>query len=193
MLYSILDKWESKKWLKKRIPILKEAIVSHINNRYYASISVILPQIEGIIVFGYGQYGYMNQKKLKKYIKKLLKDDEKCSFDSAIKRFYLEIILNNFEHGKPPESFLSRHAILHGGDMDLGTAENSLKSILMFDYIQDKFRLISINNKDEYHLPNCSILNENKNSEWILYNNYLEAEDNGKKPCRICKPHFNFA
>lgn len=191
VLYSILDNWKRKKWFKKRIPILNEAIDSHIKNHYYASVSLILLQIEGIIAYGYGQHGYMSQTKLKKYINKLLKNDEKCSFDSAIKSFYLEIILNNFEHGKPPESFLSRHAILHGGDTEFGTAENSLKSILIFDYIQDKFRLIS-NNNDEYHLPNCSILNENKNSEWVLYNNYIEAETEGKNPCRICNPYANF-
>ena len=40
-----------------------------------------------------------------------------------------------FQWGDPLSSSLSRHAILHGGDTDYATALNSVKALLLFDFV----------------------------------------------------------
>jgi len=123
-----------------------------------------------------------------KRAKKLLNDTDNYSFDEAIQKYYLDIILAGFEHGTVPKSFLSRHAILHGGDTNYGNITNSLKSILLFDYLQDKFRLLSIGNGNCYHLIGCSVVQRNRQLDWVLYNNRTEAEMDGKRSCKLCHP-----
>jgi len=81
----------------------------------------------------------MDGKVQKEYFIKLLSKTEIYSYDQAIKTFLFNVILVGFEHGTIPKSFLSRHAILHGADTTYGTVTNSLKSILLFDYLQGKF------------------------------------------------------
>lgn len=135
-----LDYWSSKKWLKKRMPILKQAVESHLNGNYYVSVPALLPQIEGIIIDGFGCFGYVKSEKYKSLIENLLASEGKNAFDKQMNKFFLNFVLSKFVHGTDPSSFLSRHAILHGGDTKYGTAANSLKSILVFDYIQDKFK-----------------------------------------------------
>ncbi|HDX9646726.1 TPA: hypothetical protein ROY02_003029 [Bacillus cereus] len=75
---------------------------------------------------------------LQQYLETLLVNEGVFSFDKQIQTFYLNTILVGFEHGEPLQSKLSRNAILHGADVEYGTEENSLKSILIFDYILDR-------------------------------------------------------
>ncbi|PEC09881.1 hypothetical protein CN567_22220 [Bacillus toyonensis] len=86
----------------------------------------------------------MGGNKLQKYLETLLVNDGVFSFDKQIQTFYLNTILIGFEHGESLKSKLSRNAILHGADLEYGTEENSLKSILIFDYILDRLTENSI-------------------------------------------------
>jgi hypothetical protein len=184
---TMLRTWENRKWLKKRIPILQEAIKAHNNSSYYASVSTILPQIEGMIADGFAYNGKINGKKLKQFIGNLVKDKGDC-IDDAVYDFYSTIILVTFDHGKKINSFLSRHAILHGGDTNFGTVENSLKCILLFDYLQDKFKFVTVGNGKCYHLPGCPIVLKHRKAEQYLYDFEFEAKIEGKLPCKICMP-----
>lgn len=103
--------------------------------------------------------------------------------------FKKDYIVADFKHGIAPNSYLSRHAILHGGDTSYGTIENSLKCILLFDYIQDKFRLVSVGSGNAYHIISCPVVQRNRKSEWNLFNYHWEAEEQNKKPCELCKPN----
>lgn len=190
-LNNMLRNWQKKEWYDKRIPILEESLEAHFSGNYYASISTLLPQIEGIIADGFGHIGEMNGFLLKNFLEKLLDAEGIYKFDESIQTFYWDIILAGFEHGSEPESFLSRHAILHGGDTDFGTRTNSLKSILLFDYLQEKFRLVSLKKGKAYHKLSCYIVENHRESDWLLYNNKYEAEKDGKSPCKICKPKTN--
>lgn len=144
-LKDICDSWQRTKWLEKRMPILKCAIEGHINSYYSLTIPAILAQTEGILVEGMlnleavdsdDDIRYIDQKDFLRQF--LLGRDTSFSFDKQIEIFYTKTILARFDRGKEVKSDLSRHAILHGGDLHYGTKINSLKAILVFDYIFGK-------------------------------------------------------
>jgi hypothetical protein len=188
----ILERWESTKALKSRLPILQQAINAHLEGNYYLSVPALLPQIEGIIADGYAHYGRMNGKNLGQYFKVLLSDTDMLSFDIAALEFLSQYILVDFVHGLPPKSSLSRHAILHGADTNYGTATNSLKCILLLDYLQDSFGYVSIGNGNSYHLIGCPVVLNFKvkyrNKGWVVYKDKNSAHKSAKLPCKICKP-----
>ncbi|MCM2603740.1 hypothetical protein NDQ57_03360 [Rossellomorea marisflavi] len=131
--------WESKELVSDRIPILRTAVRCHKQQAYYASVPTLLPQLEGTIAKGFKQDEYMTQKHLKVYLKKLLKvknpEDKYLSFEDALETYYLQYILVPFEHGQDVESDISRHAILHGGYVEYGHRNISLKLILLYDFL----------------------------------------------------------
>ncbi|RBP25385.1 MULTISPECIES: hypothetical protein [Bacillus] len=144
-LKEIRDSWQCAKWLGKRMAILDNAIDGHINSYYSLTIPTILAQTEGILVDGMlkleavdldEDIGYIDQKDFLRQF--LLGQNSSFSFDKQIENFYIKTILARFDRGKEIKSDLSRHAILHGGDINYGTKINSLKAILVFDYIFDK-------------------------------------------------------
>ncbi|WP_088345153.1 hypothetical protein [Bacillus cereus] len=144
-LKEIRDSWQCAKWLEGRMPILEEAIDGHINSYYFLTVPTILAQTEGILVDGMlklgavdldEEIGYVDQKDFLRQF--LLGRINSFSFDKQIETFYIKTILARFDRGKEVKSDLSRHAILHGGDIKYGTKINSLKTILVFDYIFDK-------------------------------------------------------
>lgn len=137
-LQMMLEKWGNAKWTENRVEIFTDIMNAHKNKMYYVSIPATIAQIEGIIAQGFDHYGKMNGNHIKEYLTRLLSEVGRFSFDEGIKAFYFKNVLASFEHGKPIRSFLSRNAILHGADVGYGTPENSLKCILLFDYIHDK-------------------------------------------------------
>ncbi|WP_226545767.1 hypothetical protein [Bacillus thuringiensis] len=144
-LIDINDAWQQAEWLKKRMPILNSCIEAHFNGYYNLTIPTLLAQLEGILVEGIlkldqvhptEKIGYGRQRSFLE--KALLDDTSTFSFDKQVEKFYIDTILANFDRGKEVESDLSRHAILHGEDTKYGTKINSLKAILVFDYIFEK-------------------------------------------------------
>jgi hypothetical protein len=190
ILFDKLSDWKNKDWLKNRIPILEAVIEAHLNGNYWLSVPGILPQIEGVIAYGFKYVGYRFDKKREKYFDLLFKERFSLSeIHKAIKNFMNKIIFIDFGHGSAPKSFLSRHAILHGGDTTYGTAENSLKVILLFDYLQKSFGLVSLEKGSTYHLIGCPIIYKRKKETNLkMYRTHTEAELDNKKPCRKCKP-----
>jgi hypothetical protein len=139
-LDDILLKWEQTKLLSSRISILRNVIKCHNQQMYNASIPTLLPQLEGIIVDAFQHKGELRGHHLGVYLKHLLikpNEEESYSFEDAIHIYYMQHILVHFEHGKEIRSEVSRHAILHGGLTNYGSRENSLKLILLFDFLSD--------------------------------------------------------
>ncbi|PED72997.1 hypothetical protein [Bacillus pseudomycoides] len=144
-LIEMHNSWQQAEWLEKRLPIISTVIEGHFNGYYMLTVPVILAQIEGVLVEGIlkleavapdEQIKYKHQKSFLGQF--LLGNKSSFSFDEQIEEFYLNTVLVNFDRGKEIESDLSRHAILHGEDVNYGTKINSLKGILIFDYLFDK-------------------------------------------------------
>ncbi|EJQ09785.1 hypothetical protein IE3_03361 [Bacillus cereus BAG3X2-1] len=145
MLTEMHNSWQQAEWLEKRLPIISTVIEGHLNGYYMLTVPTILAQMEGILVEGIlkleavapdEQIKFKHQKSFLGQF--LLGDKGSFSFDEQIEEFYLNTVLVNFDRGKEVESDLSRHAILHGEDVNYGTKVNSLKGILIFDYLFDK-------------------------------------------------------
>ncbi|MFE7078670.1 hypothetical protein [Priestia megaterium] len=131
-------KWENRNLAKSRIHILRNAIKCHNQMMYDASIPTLLPQIEGIIAEAFDHTGNFNGYHMKTYLKNLLNknlSENDLSLTDALYEFYVQNLLVKFEHGKEITSDVSRHAILHGGDKNYGKQSNSLKLILLFDFL----------------------------------------------------------
>lgn len=131
----ILRRWKEINWVASRLRLLNEAVEAHVSGKYFLSVSTLLPQFEGIIADYFKHTGFLKQKKLEEYIGGLLQDKNTFSMDITVLYFYLDIVLDDFKHGEPVKSQMSRHAILHGCDVDYGTEINSLCSILLIDYL----------------------------------------------------------
>jgi len=181
----MFDSWVKKEWLKKRRSILKAAIDAHKKKKFLLSVPVMLTQIEGIIADGYGHIGKLRQKRLKKYIKELYTGNDTFLPDTVIKSVLLNTILVKFEHGKKINSSLSRHAILHGADVNYGTEKNSLKALLLFNYLQKSFKLVNIKGSKIYHKIGCTRIMRSKKCKRV-YRSEQKAKDDGKNPCKIC-------
>lgn len=135
--------WQGAEWLERRVKILNTAIEGHVNGYYDLTIPTLFSQIEGILVEGMltldktdRKVNYRMQKNFLAQV--ILGDTDKFSFNEEIEKIYTTIVLAGFERGKPINSELSRHAILHGEDVNYGTKLNSLKTILLFDYLFKK-------------------------------------------------------
>lgn len=180
------NSWIINDWILKRQPILQSIIEAHIQKNYWVSIPAMLTQIEGVIIDGYSHKGWLGQDKLKRYIEKLFDLNSRTyNIDRVIKEILLNNILVNFIHGNRINSTLNRNAILHGADVEYGTAKNSLKTILLFNYLQRSFELLVIKYSKVYHKIGCHYL-IGSDKEKIVYSSETQAKDEGKKPCKIC-------
>lgn len=190
-LQAILVKWQNDDRLAQRLPILRQVIDTHSSGYYFASVTTILPQIEGIIPerYGHKKGDWCTTKKLEKYVKELLATKSVTFLDRWMERFYSEIILKQFTYGDDLKSTLSRHAILHGYDTKYGTQINSLQAILIFDYLQKElYRLVSLPKGKCYHLVGCPIVDANR-LDLIIYEHLSLAQISDKRPCKICNPN----
>ncbi len=130
---SFLVKWKENKIIEKRIPILEQAISAHISGNYFLSVCVLLSQLEGIIAYSESHTGQMRGSQMLGYLDKAIPENDAYDFGYAYKKFFIDKIYCGFKHGERIGSPISRHAILHGADVDFGTEVNSLKAILIFD------------------------------------------------------------
>ncbi len=144
-LIEMHNSWQRTEWLEKRLSIISTVIEGHLNGYYRLTVPAMLAQIEGVLVEGILKLEAVapdekiNYKHQKSFLGQfLLGNKGSFSFDEQIEEFYLNTILVNFDRGKEVKSELSRHAILHGEDVNYGTKVNSLKGILIFDYLFDK-------------------------------------------------------
>ena len=108
--------------------ILNQIECGYEQKLYYLVIPALFALIEGIIARGFQHNGRMNGNQLKGYIKELLDGDETESLQEVINKR----MLVSFEHGKEVDSPISRHAILHGGDIKFGTEAVALRLLLIF-------------------------------------------------------------
>lgn len=138
-------KWEENHYLKNRIGILRNVIMAHNLGMYGVAVPAMISQFEGLLVKSYCVRGKVDSEILRIILRNLLKSSkvEKYEFDDVILKYYNKNLLANFYHGDKISSVISRHAILHGSDVDFNKEEVSLKAILLFDYISNKMKNIS--------------------------------------------------
>ena len=131
-----LSEWRENTFLKSRIHILESAIEAHITGNYYLSVPAMLIQFEGIIADEYRAGGPLRDDKLKKHISKLyLNDDALYPFPDNAREYFDDNTFSAFQWGTPFISRSNRYSILRGADSGYGTELNSLKTIMLFDFL----------------------------------------------------------
>ncbi len=133
-----LQKWIKTGLLDTRIKIIEESLDCFEQELYFAGIPIIFSQLEGLIADTNGHIGYMSGIKLKSYVSRIFSNGGSFSYDDELLIFYGNILMDDFKHGMEIKSFLSRHAVIHGGDVEYGTRENYIKLILFFDSVHNK-------------------------------------------------------
>ncbi|MCX7568720.1 hypothetical protein OS242_01885 [Tumebacillus sp. DT12] len=133
----IISTWGKYEWLAHRYPILEDSVNAHLEGKYNLSIPAMLPHFEGVVVDWAQKVGKMQNGELKEYILSMKLNNKRDRFLVEIQKFFIEKLLEGFEHGAQLSEPLSRHAILHGADWRYGTKENSLKVVLFFDCVID--------------------------------------------------------
>lgn len=124
---------------KTRLRIIDEIIFCHKNRKYFSSVATIIPQIEWLVLRSRRNKGWATQGKLKEYINELADKESTFSLDEVLTSFFEDVLYTRFEIGKKLPQ-LSRNAILHGADARYGTKLNSIKCILLFDFLVQKLK-----------------------------------------------------
>ena len=192
VLFAKFEDWRRNPILASRIHILEAVLEAHLEGKYFLSVPALLPQIEGLIVDAYGHTGWLAGGRLEKYINSIDNVEERervarkeLSINDVFKQIMIDLVLDNFCHGEPVNSPLSRHAILHGGDTKYGTGTNSLKTILLFDYFQAALAFIVIEGRKTYHKPQCHVLRRTNSAKTAFKEERLLIAQ-GLQPCCIC-------
>lgn len=210
VLDKILNYWKEKLLLTKRAKILTDAINAHKLGKYNLSVPILISQLEGVLANGFYHKGQLHEPGYKCYLKEVMTISTNPYFDNIAIDFFINVLMINFQHGKNILSLSSRHAILHGADVKYGSKENSLKMILLLDYIQDKFNYFSCENSNVSHIVGCSKvhpihrdtesqINSSEFTNYFMVSNgryfkkkikfYSTIEDlhnNGLRPCKVC-------
>lgn len=188
VLNEMLYAWEQKPLLHRRMPILKQGLGAHIEGKYFIALPAFLAQIEGVIVDGYVHRGELYSPMRKKLLEKALSNRNRFSFDEAIFNIIALKVFGNFKHGETPDFEINRNAILHGANADYGTHINSLKCILMFDYLQSKVGYVTFAGSKRHHKVTCSVVTRylKKNPHAIVEPYTYDGEY--KEACRLCRP-----
>jgi len=185
-LRQMLHEWVKSPLLQARSHILTAAVQAHLRGEYILAIPVMLSQIEGVVVSGLGISGQVNSKKFKSHIESLLHEGMIIkNKNETIRQFVIGKLMAPFLHGEPVRASPSRHAILHGADLNYGTEPNSLKVILFMENIRQLFRFETINGGRVFHVYGCPSLRSSKKNR-IFFSNVMEAMRLGLRACRRC-------
>lgn len=152
-----LSNWKEEPLIKNRYSILKEAVQVHLCQKFYASVSTLMPQLEGLIrdlqtkegqkSFGnlFATEADLEKNKVKKAIKNLIdnwtsKASNLMKEDTVMLEKLPDVVSNLYKDyyestRELRDGEIYRHGICHGLQLDFGSKENSLKLILIIDRI----------------------------------------------------------
>jgi Metal binding domain of Ada len=186
LLRQKVAKWKELHWVQKRIGIVEKAVEAHIRGDFELSVPTMLAQIEGVVASGFAYVGFMRVADLKKLHDKLLGQSGRAT-DAGFKQYIDAVLLVPFEHGHALGSQLSRHAILHGADTEYGTPQNSLRTILLFDYLVESFRFVALEGSSVFHAPGCRHAMSSRHPRQV-FRDSDEGLRAGLRPCAHCQP-----
>lgn len=132
-LQSLLRSWQTSGLFQRRVRLLGEALRAHELGMYGVAIPTLLAQFEGLVIEIQGHTGETKYSQVKSFVAGLGRDEG--SLGDMLSYFVNETLLAKFFHGFTAPPF-SRHAILHGVDVNYATETNSRTAILLLDYLK---------------------------------------------------------
>lgn len=136
----------SKSEFNTRSHLIRDAFQAHCEEKYTLSVPVFLAQTEGAFMDYFENKLYSSRKK--KYLKKSSSSFKLINVAiESFEVFIQDVLAKTYGvKEKIPEGIFARHPILHGGSTDYGMKENSIRAILLLDYVSF---IISIQPKNE--------------------------------------------
>jgi hypothetical protein len=131
-LDSLEASWTTNKHMSRRAPLLRDALIAHRYGLFGASIPTLVAQFEGLVADIAGHAGRMDGAELRKHVEDMTMGDVLGA--PILLSFLNDALLAKFYHGSPVPPF-SRHAVLHGADVNYGTERNSRTAILLIDQV----------------------------------------------------------
>lgn len=128
--------------IKEYEEILSQIEYGYERELYYLVIPTLFTMIEGMVAKGFQHKGYLGGPQIKEYVNDLLDGYEAQSLQEIINNR----MLASFKHGEMVDSPISRHAILHGGDIDYGMEATALRVFLIFFHLAFAIGLRNIKN-----------------------------------------------
>lgn len=127
--------WTSHHHFARRMHILRQALKAHELGMYAVSVPTLIAQFEGLIADAVQHQGRMDGSSLGEHVQALGSKDG--AFGAMFSSFVTDAFLDKFKHGQAsPMPKISRHAILHGGDINYGTEMNSRTVIFLIDALR---------------------------------------------------------
>ncbi len=118
---------------KERADPLIAAFKAHENADYYLSIPVFLSQIDGITHDALNKHFFKKPENVKKWAKQKENDGVSKVMFAAL----TEITIFQETYHPRDKSSISRHSILHGGNVSYGNQINSFKVLSLLFYLSD--------------------------------------------------------
>jgi hypothetical protein len=131
-LLQLKERWAADAALGRRIEPLAQALDAHQAGLFAVSVPTLLAQLEGLIADLKKHKRRMKEGEWREYMRALAGEDHFAG--PIIVSLIDDVLAARFGHGDVVSSPLSRHAILHGGDVAYGTETNSRTAILLVDY-----------------------------------------------------------
>lgn len=125
-------RWAGYSIQPRRAPLLVEAFDAYRAGMYAVAVPTLVAQTEGVLVDATRYRGISTGPKLRELLARLAEGDPLKS--AAHYNFYSEWLLTRFEHGDEIPAF-SRHAILHGADVDYAREPVARKALLWLDTV----------------------------------------------------------
>lgn len=114
-------------FLKQYDEMLNQVETGYNNELYYLVVPSLFVLIEGMIARGFNHIGQMRGAHMSSYLEELLKNESGNSLHEIINKR----MLVSFKHGYEIDSPISRHAIIHGGDINYGREAVALRLFLI--------------------------------------------------------------
>ncbi len=130
----IFEAWGNYEFLKTRMRLFKDAMYAHKIGKYSLSIPLLLAELEGTIAEFCDIKGKSDMKEYKNYVSDILGKSKYSPDNEITKAYFMNNVLEGFFFGDKIPRF-SRHAILHGADVNFDTKVNSINLIITLDII----------------------------------------------------------
>ncbi|HEV3191311.1 MAG TPA: hypothetical protein VGY54_12470, partial [Polyangiaceae bacterium] len=126
--------WAANSHLNRRLPLLQQSLKAHKLRMFAVSVPTLLAQFEGLVADATNHSGLMNGETMRRHVATLANGAHVTG--GMLLSFVNDALLTQFGHGSllPP---FSRHAILHGGDVDYATEVNSRTAIFLIDNLRE--------------------------------------------------------
>jgi hypothetical protein len=117
----------------ERAPILVEAFDAYVAGMYAVAVPTLVAQFEGVLVDVTGFTGRSHKKSLTPYLDSFTEFDS--FFGPHVRHFFGSTWFSKFDHGDELEHGLSRHSIMHGGNVTYANERTARQALLWVDYL----------------------------------------------------------